>query len=796
MNIFYPNRLAPGILRRCLALTVLCCGLWSAVSAQGTCATAIPLTPGIAQSGNTANTGDVYDDNVCLGSYDGGNDYLFSYTATAADDGMGMQLTLTSPATWTGISLQSACPDVATLANCLGSSTSSAGNETIPYAGPLVAGTTYFIHISTFPLPQTAAFTLTTQIVAPPPPPATVGTLATSGCNDMVTLSTQLTASSVRWVEFNYDGGSQTLTFDTEGSTIATGNDTEIGLYNSAGSLLGNDDDGGTGSLSSLTLTNLAAGTYYIVAGGFNTIFGTSGFNATSTSNRTGTLVFNVTASATTNLVCNNTAISLDAEGEATLDLATVTTASQVCDGDDLSADVTAFDCTTTGLQLVNVSLTPAGGTGPQTCQVTVTVSDDSPATIDCSNLVGIQTVVSAPVTCLFVNVGTGLDPAGFSDNCGEVTLTNNINGTATLAGEEFEVGNVTVTFSASDGVNAPATCTFTVLVTAGSPECETDCSMDASPPIIECEDITVELGEDGTAMIENETAITSITDNCDMDPEGPFTMGGPSMRMFDCDDAGTTVSRTVVANDMAGNQGSCTFMVTIEDNIAPVITCTTDTTVSLGANGTIAFDPVSALLTSTDNCSDDDLTVTASDPTTFDCGDIVETFPFTITVTDASDNETTCLVTVAVEDNTPPIFTILSPTVTLNNGGTATLTIEDLLGTVTDNCGIADTTLSRDLVFSCDDIGDSGVDITISDVNGNDTTLTATVFINFVDPSLGCNGNINITLNENCQALIVPSMVLAGNLVCLDQGCSTSWCRTVPPATAASSPVAVSTPT
>ncbi len=65
------------------------------------------------------------------------------------------------------------------------------------------------------------------------------------------------------------------LTFDSEGSAY----DTEIGLYRSDGTLVANDDDGGTGSLSSLTET-LVAGDYIVVLGGFNSTFFDGAANA------------------------------------------------------------------------------------------------------------------------------------------------------------------------------------------------------------------------------------------------------------------------------------------------------------------------------------------------------------------------------------------------------------------------------------------------------------------------------------------------------------------------------------
>lgn len=86
-----------------------------------------------------------------------------------------------------------------------------------------------------------------------------------------------------------------------------SGFDTEIGLYDSAGNLLDSDDDdgfgaqsvlsygagsgellGGTGTTDTLAVIGagqdggmLAAGEYYVVIGGFNTVFGASNFSVT-----------------------------------------------------------------------------------------------------------------------------------------------------------------------------------------------------------------------------------------------------------------------------------------------------------------------------------------------------------------------------------------------------------------------------------------------------------------------------------------------------------------------------------
>lgn len=67
-------------------------------------------------------------------------------------------------------------------------------------------------------------------------------------------------------------------------------------VYDANGNLLDNDDDGGTGLLSSVTLENLEAGTYYIATGAFNTSFNDL-FNVSSNNtSATGTMFVNVSA--------------------------------------------------------------------------------------------------------------------------------------------------------------------------------------------------------------------------------------------------------------------------------------------------------------------------------------------------------------------------------------------------------------------------------------------------------------------------------------------------------------------
>jgi hypothetical protein len=132
------------------------------------------------------------------------------------------------------------------------------------------------------------------QLTVQPAPPNTVATFNINGCGDSDTYSGAYDAgvAGIVWVELIYDGGCSEITVDNETTTGFT--DSEIGLYDSLGNLVGNDDDGGTGNLGSLTELALPAGTYYIASGAFNITFGATAFNTTTSSTTaTGTIGIN-----------------------------------------------------------------------------------------------------------------------------------------------------------------------------------------------------------------------------------------------------------------------------------------------------------------------------------------------------------------------------------------------------------------------------------------------------------------------------------------------------------------------
>lgn len=129
---------------------------------------------------NTANYGDNYDPPtatpIACGSgtsgnyYLGGNDVIYSYTPTVSGN---VSLQIPSSVGWVGLFVFTSCAGIGSApyaCNC----SSAAGNRTINNM-VVTAGETYYIVISSWPSPQTIAYTLnvtdgalgTTQIEQP-----------------------------------------------------------------------------------------------------------------------------------------------------------------------------------------------------------------------------------------------------------------------------------------------------------------------------------------------------------------------------------------------------------------------------------------------------------------------------------------------------------------------------------------------------------------------------------------------------------------------------------------------------
>jgi len=135
------------------------------------CELSIPVDalPYLDEGNNTSNYFDDYEgtdlpplapdaiDNGYSTLYFGGDDVVYEYTAT--EDTI-IDVELTNHGTWVGLFVITGCPFESTV----GSQTGSDSNGRLIEALPVTAGETYYVVISTWPAPQTAAYDLSISL--------------------------------------------------------------------------------------------------------------------------------------------------------------------------------------------------------------------------------------------------------------------------------------------------------------------------------------------------------------------------------------------------------------------------------------------------------------------------------------------------------------------------------------------------------------------------------------------------------------------------------------------------------
>ncbi|MCB0609842.1 MAG: HYR domain-containing protein, partial [Lewinella sp.] len=308
------------------------------------------------------------------------------------------------------------------------------------------------------------------------------------------------------------------------------------------------------------------------------------------------------------------------------------------------------------------------------------------------------------------------------------------------------EIGANTVTLTVTDLHGNESTCTATVTVE------------DNIAPTALCQDLTVQLDEDGQGEITTQQVDNGSSDLC----------GVPDLDLdqtkFDCDDIGS-ISVTLTVTDGSNHASTCTAVITVEDHIAPTVLCR-DATVQLDENG-LADIPVGDIDGgSTDACGTQSAVLSSQ---SFSCADIgVNTV--TLTVTDVNGNAATCSASVTVEDNVNPTALCRNATVQLDGNGLAVVLTGDIDNGSDDACGIQSAVLSSQS-FGCGDMGANTVTLTVTDANGNSAACTATVMVeDITDPLIDCN-DITVTFNGAASIDLNPEEMAFATDNCTIQG-------------------------
>ena len=348
------------------------------------------------------------------------------------------------------------------------------------------------------------------------------------------------------------------------------------------------------------------------------------------------------------------------------------------------------------------------GNTG--TCTQSVTVVDTMPPAITCPQSLTLFSCNAKENVSYTVDATDQCDPAP-AVAC------------VPPSGSSFEPGTHEVKCTATDACGNTAGCKFTVTIVP-----------DSTPPKIHCPADIVGSTESGQCTKSNVTYTATAIDNC---PGVTVTCNPASGSAF----AKGVTTVTCKASDMAGNNSTCSFTVTIDDKEKPVVLCPANIVASTDS-GQCTKSNVTYTATATDNCPGVTVTCNPASGATFAKG--VTTV--TCTASDTAGNNTTCSFTVTINDAEKPVILCPANIVASTDSGQCTKSNVTYTATATDNCpGVTVTCNPASGSNFAKDV--ASVTCTASDTAGNQSTCSFTVTINDTEkPVITCPADMTVT--------------------------------------------------
>ncbi|MDP4828083.1 MAG: HYR domain-containing protein [Flavobacteriales bacterium] len=354
------------------------------------------------------------------------------------------------------------------------------------------------------------------------------------------------------------------------------------------------------------------------------------------------------------------------------------------------------------------------------TCSMNITITDNEAPVFTCpsalsqaADLGSCDAVVTMPAVTA-------------TDNCGVASIVNDYTGTDD-ASAIYTIGTTTISWTITDIHGNVSQCTQDITIT------------DDESPILTCPaDLTELVDSNCEFVVLDYTSLAVVTDNCDTDvmltqsPVAGTVLSG----------SGTVEMITITATDDAGNETTCTFNVTLDDVIAPAITCPADLTEYVDATCNFELPDYTAMASTSDNCSVPVMTQLPAPGTIVGLG----VYTITITSTDPDGNATDCSFDVTVLDNTAPI--IACPGDQVEQLDTS---CEHLLGdytglvSATDNC--SSVTITQSPAAGTVIYVNTTITMTVEDIYGNVSTCNFEVILeDTIDPVITCPQDILVT--------------------------------------------------
>ncbi|MDB4175578.1 HYR domain-containing protein [Flavobacteriaceae bacterium] len=392
----------------------------------------------------------------------------------------------------------------------------------------------------------------------------------------------------------------------------------------------------------------------------------------------------------------------------------------------------------------VVITQSPAPGTqvGLGATTITLTASDGF-NTANCTFEIEVQNTTTPNAVC----------SAPFN-------LPLNADGNATLTPSQVDGGSNAYCDIASMSIDittfncddlGPHPVTLTIIDTNGNTSsCTTTVTI--TDPLFACNELPTALCQ-ALVVSANENCQGEATaqdfDNGSFDPDNtPFTLTVSPQGPYPL---GTTT--VVLTIDDGEYTDSCDTTITVVDTTAPSLTCLENQVVAVDTACSYVVPNYLTQVTAQDNCGVVSVLQSPLPGTTVSTG----VTQITITANDGV-NQSVCTFNLTIEDQTAPTATAQNITVALDIDGYAEVEENDIDAGSSDNCGAITKSLNT-TIFTCDEIGQNEIILTITDQGGLQSTATAIVtvvdtmapqiFTQDIIVYLDANGEVSITAQD-----------------------------------------------
>jgi hypothetical protein len=430
--------------------------------------------------------------------------------------------------------------------------------------------------------------------------------------------------------------------------------------------------------------------------------------------------VANVTIQDTTKpeVKTNDIIVNLDANGSSSITTDMINNGSaDACGIASMVLDNTSFTCENIGVNQVELTVTDNNG-NVASSMANVTVNDATLPTVITQDIsIDLDENGAASITADMIDNGS-------FDNCAiqSIALDN-----TSFSCNNVGYNQVTLTVTDSSGNTSSATANVTV--------------KDVTAPNAITQNIVLDLDVNGSATITADMIDNGSSDACGIESLAL------NVTSFSCEKVGAN-QVILTVTDTNGNSSTANATVTINDVTAPAVT-TQDISIDLDETGNASITTDMIDNGSADACG---IASIVLDNTSFTCEN-VGVNQVELTVTDNNGNVASSMANVTVNDATLPTVITQDISVNLDATGNVSITPEMINNASFDNCGIKSIALNI-TEFSCSNVGNNSVTLTVTDNNDNVATATANVSVNDVTAPTVITQSATVTLANGTASI------------------------------------------